>query len=214
MNSDQDDITDSLNPRQVRFCQEYVIDLNQTQAYIRAGYSDEGAEHNASRLIRNDKVKAYISGLQRDKAKRLEITADKVLAEISRLAFSNVKGIFSSSDGLLRVAELDDDTAAAITSVKVTKKQAGVDSEGRPEYEDVLEYKLADKKAPLEMLAKHLELLVDRSKVDMNITDEESMLERMRQARERVQSGAVAEQPTSGPDLQDNLNPEYGNEPE
>lgn len=169
--SDTEEISEVLTPKQYRFCQEYIIDLNQTQAYIRAGYAETGAGQNASLLMNNHKIKATISKLQKDRAKRLELDADKVLAQISRLAFSDIRGIFDGADGLRRVAELDDDTAAAVQSIKVTKKPSGEqDEHGNQQYEDVVEYKLADKKAPLEMLAKHFELLVDKSKVESEVT--------------------------------------------
>ena len=168
--SDIEEVNETLTPKQYRFCQEYIIDLNQTQAYIRAGYAEEGAAQNSSRLMANDKIKSKVAQLQADRAKRLELDADKVLAQISRLAFSDIRGIFEGADGLRKASELDDDTAAAITSIKVSKQSMGPDPEGQPQYQDVIEYKLADKKGPLEMLAKHLELMVEKSKVEATHT--------------------------------------------
>lgn len=51
----------ALTPKQKRFCEEYLIDLNATQAAIRAGYSPKTAEQTASRLLRNVKVQEYIA---------------------------------------------------------------------------------------------------------------------------------------------------------
>ncbi len=53
-----------LSPNQQRFCEEYVVDLNGTQAAIRAGYSANSAEMQASRLLTNDKVKSEVKRLQ------------------------------------------------------------------------------------------------------------------------------------------------------
>lgn len=207
-----------LNPRQIRFCQEYVVDLNVTQAYIRAGYevnSSESASAAGSKLLTDIRVKALVERLQKDKARRLEIDSDRVLAELSRLAFSNIKGIFDGSDGLLRVVDLDDDMAAAVQSVKVTKKPSGEqDENGNQQYEDVVEYKLADKKSALDLLGKHLELFVDRSKMDLNVTDETSMLEKMRKARERVSDGVDTQPAETGPELADPLNEQDGQLPD
>lgn len=51
----------ALTDKQKRFCDEYLIDLNATQAAIRAGYSPKTAEQTASRLLRNVKVQEYIA---------------------------------------------------------------------------------------------------------------------------------------------------------
>ncbi len=60
-----------LTPRQVRFCQEYAIDLNATAAARRAGYSEKTAEQQGSRLFRNVQVKARIAELQDEVAERI-----------------------------------------------------------------------------------------------------------------------------------------------
>lgn len=74
-----------LNAQQVRFCQEYVIDLNGKQAAIRAGYSENGAEVQASRLLTNVNVKQYVDQLKKQRAERAQITADYVLATTREL---------------------------------------------------------------------------------------------------------------------------------
>lgn len=71
-----------LNPKQERFCQEYVIDLNATQAAIRAGYSPKTAGEQASRLLTNVSVEAKVAELKWAQSKRLEISADYVLQTI------------------------------------------------------------------------------------------------------------------------------------
>lgn len=67
------------NDRQEKFCQEYIVDLNQTQAAIRAGYSTKTADVQASRLLTNVKIQARIQELMKKREQRTEITADKVL---------------------------------------------------------------------------------------------------------------------------------------
>ena len=67
------------NDRQEKFCQEYIVDLNQTQAAIRAGYSKKTADVQASRLLTNVKIQARIQELMQKREQRTEITADKVL---------------------------------------------------------------------------------------------------------------------------------------
>jgi phage terminase small subunit len=80
----------TLTARQKLFALEYPIDLNGTQAAIRAGYSARTAEAAASRLLRNVKVGAEIRRVMDERGKRLEISADNVLRELAKLAFSNI----------------------------------------------------------------------------------------------------------------------------
>lgn len=171
-----------LNPRQIQFCREYIVDLNMTQAYIRAGYSEEGAGNNASRLMSDDRIRSLCAKFAQDRALRTQTDADTVVSQVARLAKSDIRKIVHKSGALKRIEELDDDTAAALQSVKVTKRLSGeVDEEGRPIYEDVVEYKLADKKGALDLLGKHMALWLDRiehsGSVKLKHTDEEMDLE-------------------------------------
>ena len=75
-----------IDTRQKRFCEEYLIDLNATQAAIRAGYAKRSARQIASRLLTNDDIRAYIAELQKERMVRTEITADYVLAGIKETA--------------------------------------------------------------------------------------------------------------------------------
>ena len=80
-----------LEPKQLRFCQEYVIDLNATQAAIRAGYSPKTAQEQSSRLLSKVMVQQKVLELQRPKEENLKITAERVLKEIAKLAFESDK---------------------------------------------------------------------------------------------------------------------------
>ena len=69
-----------LTPKQRRFVDEYMIDLNATQAAIRAGYSERSAASQGERLLRNDEIAAAVAEAQKDRAERTEVTQDRVLA--------------------------------------------------------------------------------------------------------------------------------------
>ena len=81
----------TLTPKQQLFATEYLIDLNATQAAIRAGYSKRTAESQGSRLLRNVKVKEHLSELGAKRSERCEITSDEVLHEIAKIAFVNLE---------------------------------------------------------------------------------------------------------------------------
>lgn len=75
-----------MTPKQERFCQEYLIDLNATQAAIRSGYSRKTAEVQGSRLLSNAKIGLQIAAAQTKRAKRTEVTQDHVIAGLQREA--------------------------------------------------------------------------------------------------------------------------------
>lgn len=74
-----------MNDKQKRFVAEYLKDLNATQAYIRAGYSEKGAAQGAERLLRNVEVAAAVKAAQTMRAEKLEITAEKVLRDLEEV---------------------------------------------------------------------------------------------------------------------------------
>lgn len=75
----------SLNEKQKQFCEEYIIDLNATQAAIRAGYSEKTANRIGFENLTKLDIQEYIAELQKERNKRLEITQDDVLRDIIEL---------------------------------------------------------------------------------------------------------------------------------
>lgn len=75
----------NLNAKQRRFAMEYVIDLNATQAAIRAGYAAKSAESQGSRLLTNDKVKKLIDELNEEKEDSLIADQEEVLKYLTRV---------------------------------------------------------------------------------------------------------------------------------
>ena len=69
----------ALKPRQEKFCEEYVKDLNRKRAYIAAGYSENGASQAAGRLLQNVEVKERVAQLQAKQREESDITLDTVL---------------------------------------------------------------------------------------------------------------------------------------
>lgn len=146
-----------LTPRQARFVEEYLKDLNATAAYIRAGYRARGnsAEANAARLIRNDKVAAAIEVAMKERSTRNNIDADRVLKELARIGFVDVRKLFNSDGSLKRLDKLDDDVAASIASIEVNEMR---DGDGFV-IGHTKKLRLWDKIASLTKLAQHLGLL-------------------------------------------------------
>jgi phage terminase small subunit len=80
-----------LTPKQSRFVEEYLVDLNGKQAAIRAGYSANTAEVQASRLLRIVKIQVALSAAMRARSRNTEVTPDRVLAELAKIGFANMR---------------------------------------------------------------------------------------------------------------------------
>jgi phage terminase small subunit len=144
-----------LTLKQQRFAAEYCIDLNATAAYSRAGYAARGnsAEAAASRLLSNVKVQQAIQERERKLISRCEATTENLLREASALAFSDIRKLFNSDGSPKSIHELDELTAAAISSIEVAQIMSGGNVTGR-----VCKIKLWDKNSAQERLFKHLRL--------------------------------------------------------
>src|ERR1017187_7769615 len=81
---------ETLTDKQRTFCNEYVIELNATNAAIKAGYSEESARSTGSHLLDDPDVHAYVQKLQENKFWRLRITAEDVLAELAKIGFAEL----------------------------------------------------------------------------------------------------------------------------
>jgi phage terminase small subunit len=146
---------DELTLKQQRFAAEYCIDLNATAAYSRAGYTARGnsAEAAASRLLSNVKVQQAIQERERKLISRCEATIENLLREASALAFSDIRKLFNPDGSPKAIHELDDRTAAAISSIEVGQMMSDGSVTGR-----VCKIKLWDKNSAQERLFKHLRL--------------------------------------------------------
>jgi phage terminase small subunit len=145
------------------FAREYVIDLNGTRAAVAAGYSEKSAEVTASRLLRNAKVQKLIDELTAERAKRLDITADRVLEELGRMAFANMldyMGVQQSGDAYIDLSKLTREQAAAIQEITVDEYAEGRGEEARQVKRT--RFKLADKRGSLKLIGKHLKMFTDK----------------------------------------------------
>jgi phage terminase small subunit len=150
-----------MNAKQTRFVEEYLIDLNATQAAIRAGYSERTAQEQSSRLLSNVMIQNEIASRIKDRERRTEVTHDRVLLEIARLAFNDPRKAFDQSGALLPIQEWPDEVAAAISSIKVNELK---DFDGTV-IGETKEIKFWDKGKQLDLAARHLGMLNDKLNV-------------------------------------------------
>jgi phage terminase small subunit len=168
----------ALTPKQARFVAEYLIDLNATQAAIRAGYSEKTAHVIGPENLGKPIIAAAITEAQDKRAGRTEITQDRVMAELAKLGFYDIRkavrwgavpegrdehGNAEWPVEMVPSEDLDDETAAAITEVSLTAQGVKI--------------KMVDKLAALEKLGRHLGMFAgsggdeaDAPSVTINLT--------------------------------------------
>ena len=157
-----------LEPRQQRFCGEYIIDLNATQAAIRAGYSENSAQQQSSDLLLKPLIQAEVDRLKEMRSLRTEITADKVLTETYLLASSDIAEAFDETGALKPIREIPARIRKAISSIEVEKLFEYVGDE-KEHVGYTQKIKLWDKVKTLELLGKHLKLFSD--KIELSADD-------------------------------------------
>lgn len=152
-----------MTDAQKRFADEYLIDLNATRAY-KVAYSrckkDETARANSSRLLTNANIQNYISEKQKEIEKRTEVTQDKVIKELAKIAFLDIRKLYSENGQLKNIADIDDETVGAISSLETLEEYDGYGSD-REKIGDTQKVKLLDKTKALELLGKHLGMFND-----------------------------------------------------
>lgn len=114
-----------LTAKQEKFCYEYVIDLNATQAALRAGYSEKTAYSSGSRLLKNVEIQKFIQTLQADLEKTAGITALKVLKEHKKIAFSDTSMIREGWMTLKAYKELPKEIKDCIQEVATRETKYG-----------------------------------------------------------------------------------------
>lgn len=119
-----------LTPKQAEFCRQYIIDLNGTQAYLRAGYKggEKTAATNAGKLLGKAEIQDEINRLRKLQQQRTEVTADRVVRELGAIAFTTLRDVADWDSGSLELKpaeELTQAQAAAIQSISITPTKMG-----------------------------------------------------------------------------------------
>ena len=141
-----------MTRKQKKFCEEYLVDLNATQAAIRAGYSPTAAGAIGAENLTKPEIQKYIGRAMADCSRRTGVTADRVVMELAKIAFVNAGDVIDADDATLNPDAAPEDLAA-IQSIKVKDMgDMGIEREVR----------LADKLKALELLGR----LIDEYKVD------------------------------------------------
>lgn len=128
---------------------------NATQAAISAGFSEKTAYSQGSRMLKNVEVQAAILERHQKVSESLELTTERTLREVARLAYFDPRKLFDSTGRPKPLSDLDDDTAAAIAGLEVVDKYEDAKDGNGKNLSTVLKYRIADKKGALDLAMRH-----------------------------------------------------------
>ena len=161
--------------RRQRFVEEYLIDLNATQAAIRAGYSSNGANVQAVRMLADATVSAAVAKGRANLAAKAQVSAEEIVAELKKLGFSNMRDfvdVDKRGSPVLDFSELSREQWAAVGELTVEHCVRPADEEGEEaKVVEKVKFKLLDKRAALVDLGKHLGMFIDRVSSDVVIRE-------------------------------------------
>lgn len=175
------EIKDNLNEKQRLFAKEYLVDLNASKAALRAGYAAASAYNQGHELLKNEFVQSVIQEEMDKRAAKVDLSAEKVLTEILKLATSDLRKLFDDKGGLLPPEKWPDDVAASVSSIEIDELFDGF-GQDRHQIGFTKKVRLWDKTKSLELLGRHLKLFTDKLEVEGDL----SIAESMRKARERA----------------------------
>ena len=142
-----------LTDKQKRFCNEYLIDLNGSAAYLRAGYRSKNPDVDCQKLLVKSSVKEYIQARQKVLQEKTEITQERVLQELAHIAFDDIRNYLEFYQGkyrqVVRVKNSEDIDTRNILEISMSPEGA-------------FKFKLNSKENALVQLGKHLGLFKDK----------------------------------------------------
>lgn len=145
---------DNLTDKQRRFCEEYVVDWNGTQAAIRAGYSEKGARTEAARLLTNANIKEYVDACKEKTAELAGISALRNAMELARIAYGSQADLNADWSELKEWDSLSPEQKSIISEIKYTTRGIGSSEEDASIFETRVEVKTYDKLKALDQLNK------------------------------------------------------------
>ena len=154
-------VPDHLTVLEEAFVKEYLVDLSPTKAARRAGYSAKSAKTLGPRVFKRPDVQTAIRKAMEERAKRTEVDADKVVQQLARIAFADMKNYVEYGPGGVTLKQSGKVDGTVVGSVSETK-------EG-------IRFTLAPKIPALELIGRHLGMFNDKMELSGNLTFEQQL---------------------------------------
>jgi len=157
---------DKLTPKQGLFVKEYLIDLNASAAYLRAGYKSKNPDVDGYNLLVKPSIQKAIQKAMDKRAKRLDITADKVLQEIASIAFDDISNYLDFRTEKVQVGVEDGNPVYDYRTIADVKDSKTINTKNVSEVnigkDGQFKFKLYCRDEALISLGKHLKLFTDK----------------------------------------------------
>ncbi|MDQ1187013.1 terminase small subunit [Agrobacterium larrymoorei] len=173
-----------LNPRQRLFVEEYLVDLNASQAAIRAGYSCKTAKVLGSILLKKVQVMEAVEQAKRERSERTQIHADWLLSRLAEEAVADIADLYDENGGLKPVDQWPLIWRQGLVAAVEVKELFEGRGESREAIGRVSQVKLSDRIKRLELIGKHIDVQAFREKVEVEVSG--SLAERLARAKARV----------------------------
>lgn len=161
-----------LTDRQQRFVEEYLVDLNGTQAAIRSGYSAKTANEQAARLLANVSVAQAVAQAKAERSKRIGLTADRVLEELASIGFARLGDYVRWSGDRVLLEDSEGVDTRAVAEVSSHESKFGTS----------VKVKMHDKVGTLKLLGQHIGMFTDRLEHSGKVEHQVTTISEIRQA--------------------------------
>jgi len=159
-----------MTPKQERFVAEYLANgLNATKAAISAGYSEKNADTEGARLLVNVKVAAEISKKTQKVMDKLDISVERTLDMVGRLAFFDPIALFESDGSMKQIKDIDPESRSVIAGMEVTDIFDSGEGEQKSIIGNLKKIKLSDRLSALDKLMRYHALYRDKAEIEVTV---------------------------------------------
>lgn len=174
-----------MTPKQQRFVEEYLVDLNASAAARRAGYAAKRADQQALENLRKPEIAAAVAAAQQERSERTKIDADWVLRRLAQDAGADLADLYDENGSLRPVHEWPMVwRTGLVAGIETAQERDGVDEDGNPNWVTVRKVKLADRTRLVELLGKHVGVQAFKERLEVeDVTDRAEQMRLRRAAR-------------------------------
>lgn len=172
----------ALTPKQSRFVDEYLVDLNATQAAVRAGYSAKTANEQGARLLAKVSIQAAVQSRMKHREQRTQVDADYVIKRLQEIDQMDVFDILNDDMSLKPIGQWPRTWRLSISGIDLSELVMGGESEQDRTVRLLKKIKWPDKVKNLELLGRHFGIFNDK----LDVSGQVSVVDRILQARKRA----------------------------
>lgn len=171
-----------MTPKQTRFVEEYLLDMNATQAAIRAGYSEKTAMEQGHQLLQNTSVAPHIAAALAERSERTKINADWMLTRLAAEAEADLADLYDDNGNLLPVKQWPLIWRQGLVAGVETVREKGRGEEESDSHVDKI--KISDRVKRLELIGKHVDVQAFKDRMEVDVSQDLAAI--IAERRERI----------------------------